>query len=110
MCTLLSRGKAIPLPDYSYFPPYPILYDAGMPSHFTVTVMLALEDEFDVEFPVRLLRRRATAQAKARSDAVELADAGSMTEMLLHGPLHCRTRDARVDLAALDQKGKHLSA
>jgi acyl carrier protein len=33
------------------------LYDAGMSSHSTVSVMLALEDEFDVEFPARLLRR-----------------------------------------------------
>ena len=33
------------------------LYDAGMSSHSTVNVMLALEDEFDVEFPARLLRR-----------------------------------------------------
>lgn len=27
------------------------LFDAGMTSHQTVQVMLALEDEFDVEFP-----------------------------------------------------------
>ena len=33
------------------------LYDAGMSSHSTVNVMLALEDEFDIEFPARLLRR-----------------------------------------------------
>jgi len=33
------------------------LYDAGMSSHSTVNVMLALEDEFNVEFPARLLRR-----------------------------------------------------
>jgi len=33
------------------------LYDAGMSSHATVNVMLALEGEFDVEFPDRMLRR-----------------------------------------------------
>ena len=33
------------------------LYDAGMTSHASVNVMLALEDEFDVEFPDRMLRR-----------------------------------------------------
>jgi len=33
------------------------LYDAGMTSHASVNVMLALEDAFDVEFPDRLLRR-----------------------------------------------------
>jgi acyl carrier protein len=33
------------------------LYQAGMTSHASVNVMLALEGEFDVEFPDRMLRR-----------------------------------------------------
>lgn len=33
------------------------LYEAGMTSHASVNVMLALEEEFDVEFPDALLRR-----------------------------------------------------
>jgi phosphopantetheine--protein transferase-like protein len=33
------------------------LYDAGMTSHASVNVMLALEDAFDVEFPDRMLKR-----------------------------------------------------
>jgi len=33
------------------------LYEAGMTSHASVNVMLALEGEFDVEFPDRMLRR-----------------------------------------------------
>ena len=33
------------------------LYDAGMTSHASVNLMLALEDEFDVEFPDELLTR-----------------------------------------------------
>ncbi len=33
------------------------LYSAGMTSHASVNVMLALEDHFDVEFPERLLHR-----------------------------------------------------
>jgi len=33
------------------------LYAAGMTSHATVHLMLALENEFDVEFPERMLRR-----------------------------------------------------
>jgi len=33
------------------------LYEAGMTSHATVDVMLALEGEFDVEFPDELLKR-----------------------------------------------------
>ena len=33
------------------------LYEAGMTSHASVNVMLALEDAFDIEFPDELLRR-----------------------------------------------------
>jgi acyl carrier protein len=33
------------------------LYEAGMTSHASVNVMLALEDAFDVEFPDALLKR-----------------------------------------------------
>jgi len=33
------------------------LYQAGMTSHASVNLMLALEDRFDVEFPDHMLRR-----------------------------------------------------
>jgi acyl carrier protein len=33
------------------------LYQAGMTSHASVNVMLALEDEFDIEFPETMLRK-----------------------------------------------------
>ncbi|MGP8242448.1 MAG: acyl carrier protein [Solirubrobacteraceae bacterium] len=33
------------------------LYEAGMTSHASVNVMLALEDRFDIEFPDRMLKR-----------------------------------------------------
>ncbi len=33
------------------------LYRAGMTSHASVNVMLALEDHFDIEFPDRMLTR-----------------------------------------------------
>jgi acyl carrier protein len=33
------------------------LFQAGMTSHASVNVMLALEDAFDVEFPDRMLKR-----------------------------------------------------
>lgn len=33
------------------------LYEAGMSSHASVNVMLALEDAFDLEFPDRMLTR-----------------------------------------------------
>ena len=35
------------------------LYAAGLTSHATVNLMIALEDHFGVEFPERMLRRRA---------------------------------------------------
>ena len=33
------------------------LYGAGMTSHASVTVMLACEDEWDVEFPQQMLKK-----------------------------------------------------
>lgn len=33
------------------------LFQAGLTSHASVSLMLALEDEFDLEFPDELLRR-----------------------------------------------------
>jgi acyl carrier protein len=33
------------------------LYEAGMTSHATVNLMLALENDFDVEFPDAMLKR-----------------------------------------------------
>jgi acyl carrier protein len=33
------------------------LFDAGMTSHASVNVMLALEDAFDVEFPEQMLKK-----------------------------------------------------
>jgi acyl carrier protein len=33
------------------------LFQAGMSSHASVSVMLALEDEFDIEFPDSMLKR-----------------------------------------------------
>ena len=33
------------------------LYDAGLTSHASVNLMLALEQHFDIEFPERMLRR-----------------------------------------------------
>lgn len=34
------------------------LFQAGLTSHATVNLMLALEDHFDVEFPERMLHRK----------------------------------------------------
>lgn len=46
------------------------LYAAGMTSHASVEVMLALEEAFDIEFPDRMLRREVFASISAISEAV----------------------------------------
>jgi acyl carrier protein len=35
------------------------LYSAGLTSHASVNLMLALESKFDLEFPERMLRRKS---------------------------------------------------
>ena len=47
------------------------LYAAGMSSHASVNVMLALEGAFDVEFPDHMLKRSVFASAAAIRDAIE---------------------------------------
>lgn len=46
------------------------LYMAGMTSHASVNVMLALEDEFDVEFPEVMIRRPTFESVAAIRNAV----------------------------------------
>ena len=46
------------------------LYTAGLTSHATVTLMLALEEAFDVEFPDSLLRRRTFSSVDALIEAL----------------------------------------
>jgi acyl carrier protein len=41
------------------------LYEAGLTSHASVTLMLALEERFVIEFPERMLRRSAFASIGA---------------------------------------------
>ena len=47
------------------------LYEAGLTSHASVTLMLALEDQFNVEFPDRMLRREAFASIAAIRTSLE---------------------------------------
>lgn len=47
------------------------LYAAGMTSHASVNVMLALEDLFDIEFPDELLRRSTFASIAAIAGAID---------------------------------------
>lgn len=46
------------------------LYAAGLTSHATVNLMLALEEAFDVEFPDRLLKRRTFESLNAIVEAL----------------------------------------
>jgi holo-[acyl-carrier protein] synthase len=52
------------------------LYEAGMTSHASVNVMLALEDAFDVEFPDRMLKRDVFESIESIAAAVTELQAG----------------------------------
>ena len=47
------------------------LYNAGLTSLATVGLMLALEDEFDVEFPDSMLSRKTFSSIETIADTVE---------------------------------------
>jgi acyl carrier protein len=47
------------------------LYQAGMTSHASVNVMLALEGKFDIEFPDRMLKRGVFESIAAIRAAIE---------------------------------------
>ncbi len=47
------------------------LYAAGLTSLTTVNLMLALEDEFDIEFPDNMLGRKTFESIRSLSDAIE---------------------------------------
>ena len=47
------------------------LYRAGMTSHASVNVMLALEDEFEIEFPETMLRRSTFESVAAIRKALD---------------------------------------
>jgi acyl carrier protein len=46
------------------------LYQAGLTSHASVNVMLALESEFDVEFPDQMLKRDVFESVASISAAI----------------------------------------
>lgn len=52
------------------------LYQAGMTSHASVNVMLALEGEFDVEFPDQMLKRSMFDSITSIQSAVEQLTGG----------------------------------
>ena len=46
------------------------LYQAGLTSHASVNLMLALEESFGIEFPERMLRRRTFESISTITSAV----------------------------------------
>jgi acyl carrier protein len=52
------------------------LYAAGMTSHASVNVMLALEAAFDIEFPDRMLKRSVFESISSIVDAVKELTSG----------------------------------
>lgn len=52
------------------------LYAAGMTSLSSVNVMLALEEEFDLEFPERLLNKSTFASVDSIRQGIEDAEHG----------------------------------
>ena len=46
------------------------LYSAGLGSHATVDVMLALEEKFEIEFPTRMLSRSTFESIGSIAEAV----------------------------------------
>ena len=53
------------------------LYRAGLTSHASVNLMLALEDKFEVEFPDRMLRRGVFGTLASIKAAVEELTGGA---------------------------------
>ena len=59
--------------DFTTFGDDTDLYKAGMSSHATVNIMVALEEELDVEFPEDMLRKSTFQSVAAiRAALVEL--------------------------------------
>lgn len=57
--------------DATSLPPNANLYEAGMTSHASVNVMLALEGEFEIEFPDHMLRRNVFDSIASIQSAVQ---------------------------------------
>jgi acyl carrier protein len=53
------------------------LYQAGLTSHASVNLMLALEDKFEVEFPDRMLRRGVFGSLASIRSAIEELTGGA---------------------------------
>lgn len=66
---LLKEGRCLPA-DTESLTNDADLYAAGLSSHATVNLMLALEEAFDIEFPDRFLRRQTFSSIDAIAEAL----------------------------------------
>ena len=76
ICLVLDEHARLPI-GASSLEPDADLFNAGMSSHASVSVMLALEDRFDFEFPDQMLTRNVFATIGAISAAVRELGAAS---------------------------------
>ncbi len=74
--TIVQEHGRMPV-DVSTLPEDADLYAAGMTSHASVNVMLALEDAFDIEFPDHMLKRSLFENVAAIRAALEELGAGA---------------------------------
>ena len=63
--------------DVGKLPDDASLYQAGLTSHASVNLMLALEESFGIEFPERMLRRRTFESIGSIAGAVSELTAGN---------------------------------
>jgi acyl carrier protein len=67
---VLADHARLPV-DVASVPDDADLFQAGMTSHASVNVMLALEDAFDIEFPDSMLKRSVFESVDAIATAIE---------------------------------------
>ncbi len=68
--TVLAEHARLPV-DVTTLGDEDDLFQAGMTSHASVNVMLALEDAFDTEFPEAMLRKATFSSVGSLRDALE---------------------------------------
>lgn len=66
---IIARHGRLPV-DAGTLGPDTNLYEAGLTSLATVSVMLALEDHFNIEFPETMLSRKTFESLEAIAEAV----------------------------------------
>lgn len=74
---VLAEHARLPV-DVSTIDDHADLFQAGMTSHASVNVMLALEDAFDIEFPESMLRKSTFESVAAIRTALSGLESASV--------------------------------